>query len=70
MPLQPEGSSQHSAAGKAKAAADWAAKGAGSVASAAKTAVTGSNEANEDQTPAGKMQTRCVNLRDVRSYLR
>lgn len=43
---------------RAKSAAQWAKQGAGSVATAAKDAVTGTSMADETQNPAGEMQSR------------
>lgn len=58
--MQPEGSRAQSAGSKAKAAGQWAAKGVGAVANAAKETVTGGGSmASEDQNPAGSMQQRC-----------
>ena len=58
--LQPEGSSDTSTASKVAGVGKWAAQGAQSVARSAKNAVTGNDEAQENHSPAGSMQQRCV----------
>jgi hypothetical protein len=56
---QPEGSSDTSTASKVAGVGKWAAQGAQSVARSAKNAVTGTDEAQENHSPAGAMQQRC-----------
>lgn len=57
---QPEGSSDTSTASKVAGVGKWAAQGAQSVARSAKNAVTGTDEAQENHSPAGSMQQRCA----------
>lgn len=55
---EPEGSTDTSAGSKAMGVGKWAAQGAQSVARSAKNAVTGTDEAQENHSPAGAMQQR------------